>query len=74
MSSYICVAFDATNDKEVVIDLKKVTEGDPLVARGARNGEDGVMILANPRVSDGFVYFLYLDDFAGFLLWNLSND
>lgn len=74
MSSYICVAFDATNDKEVVIDLKKVTEGDPLVARGKRKGEDGVMILANPRVSDRFVYFLYLDDFADFLLWDLSNN
>ena len=74
MSKYIITAFD-NKDKEIAIDLNKVTTTDPMIAKCERNGVEGVALVGSGLVKDTkYAFFVPLDVFIEFMLWKLLHD
>jgi hypothetical protein len=77
MSKYITTAFKQMStspgkDEEVLIDLKEVTEQNPMIGACERDGVEGVVLMVKTRKNLSYAYFVLLATFVDFIAWDMG--
>ena len=79
MSKYIVTAFENKSnrpgeERQVAIDLKQITDMNPMIGACEREGVDGVVILVSGKKDTKYAYFVILDTFVEFIAWDMGLD
>ena len=64
------------NDNKIAVDLKRVTDTDPMIAACEHEGVDGVALagFGLPKAGDKYIFFVPMEAFVDFIMWKLIHD